>query len=145
MEIVETLFASQFYLELVGPLQIAGVGFFCRALIRCRILPSSEMYHKVVEQLRKSRARFCNDYKSIPCVNKQLYDEAARGIAFSRYIEFSIASLSLEIDIKMNGITGQAKSISNCPYKIQTLLKDQGLDCVFGHKDHKRRYLGGSG
>jgi hypothetical protein len=78
-------------------------------------------------------------------VNRQVYDEAARGIAFSRYIRFSVVSLSDEVDIKINGITEQARSISNCPYKIQTLVEDQGLSCVFGHRDYKRRYFGTGG
>ena len=50
-------------------------------------------------------------------------------------------SLSDGIDVKIDGITKMVRSISNCPYKLQTLIEDQGLDCVFGHRDHKKRYL----
>ena len=138
----EALLASQFYIELVGLPQVDHVGFHCRASVHCRMTPSSPAYHTLIQQLRKNRARFHYDYKSIPCVNKQLYDEAGRGIAFSRYIEFSVTSFSDEIDIKISGIIDGARSISNCPYKIQTLIQDQGLDCAFGHRDHNRRYFG---
>jgi hypothetical protein len=94
-----------------------------------------------VERLWRAGARFHYDYKTVPCVNQQLYEEARRGIAFSRYIEISVTSLSDEIDVKIDGITKIGRSISNCPYRLQTLIEDQGLDCVFGHRDHKKRYL----
>lgn len=46
-----------------------------------------------------------------------------------------------EIDVMISGLTTVRKSISNCPYRIQTLIEDSGLNCTFGHKDHKARYL----
>ena len=140
---VDILLASQFYVELIGVPQLDELGLlFCRAQIRCRILPSSKAYRHLIERLRERRARFYYEYQSIPCINRQLYDEAGRGIAFSRCIEISLPTLQHSIDVKVDGITRTSQRISNCPYKLQQLIEDQGLHCVFGNKDHKMRYFG---
>lgn len=47
-----------------------------------------------------------------------------------------VASMSSILDMKMDGLAGQ-ESLSNCPYKLLALIRDQGLDCVFGRKDHQ--------
>jgi hypothetical protein len=138
---LDGLLSSLFYIELIGTPLMNAVGFFCRSQIRCRLMPSQPAFIVLIERLQNTRARFYYDDKSVPCVNPQLYEEARRGIAFSRYIEFSVTSLSDEINVRIDRITGVGRSISNCPYKLQTLIEDQGLNCVFGHKDHKRRYL----
>jgi hypothetical protein len=138
---LDGLLSSLFYIELIGVPLVDTVGFFCRAQIRCRLVPSRPAFMTLVERLWRTGARFHYDYKTVPCVNRQLYEEARRGIAFSRYIEISVTSLSDEVDVKIDGITKIGRSISNCPYRLQTLIEDQGLDCVFGHRDHKRRYL----
>jgi hypothetical protein len=139
----DILIASLFYLELIGVPQLDELGsLFCRAQIRCRLLPSSEAYPILIERLRERRARFYYEYQSIPCINRQLYDEASRGIAFSRCIEMSLPSLQHNLDVKIDGVTRASQRISNCPYKLQQLVEDQSLHCVFGSKDHKMRYLG---
>ncbi|KAI9763378.1 MAG: hypothetical protein M1840_000570 [Geoglossum simile] len=135
------LSSSLFYLELIGIPLVNNDGFFCRAQIRCRLTPSQPAFMALIEWLRKAKTYFHYDHKTVPCVNRQLYEEARRGVAFSRYIEFSLVSLSDEIDVQIDGITKASRSISNCPYRLRNLIEDQGLNCVFGHRDHKRRYL----
>ncbi|PMD42322.1 hypothetical protein L207DRAFT_632109 [Hyaloscypha variabilis F] len=140
---VDLLTASLFYIELIGMPQLDELGhFYCRAQVRCRISPSSIAYGKLIQRLRESRARFYYDFQSVPCVNQELHDEATRGIAFSRRIEMSVPSLHHSVDVKINGITSTIQRLSNCPYKLQQLVEDQRLHCVFGNKDHKMRYLG---
>lgn len=141
---LDELLSSLFYIELVSALLIDKFRFFCQMQIRCRLAPSQRAFMVLIERLWNDKARFhydYYDYKTVPCVNKQLYEEARRGIAFSRYIEISVMSLSDEIDVRINRITKNSRSISNCPYKLQTLIEDQRLDCVFEYRDHKRRYL----
>jgi hypothetical protein len=97
---------------------------------------------ELVNRLKKCKARFYYDFKSIPCVDQQLHGEAVRGIAFSRYVQFSVPADLDEIDIMIDKITKHPRSISNCPYQLRALIKDQGLDCVFGNKDHQERFGG---
>lgn len=140
---IDILLATLFYVELIGLPRMSELGLFhCQVQIRCRILPSSEAYPILILKLRQRQARFSHDYQSIPCVNKQLQDEADQGTAFSRRFEASIPSLQDTIDVQITGITNRSRSISNCPYKAEDLIRDQGLDCVFGNKDHKLTYFG---
>jgi hypothetical protein len=142
---VDRLLATLFYIELVGVPFLQGTSFLCRAQIRCRLPPSQPGLRDLVEQLRNVEAFFEYHQQRTHCINKQLYDEVVRnGEAFSRSISFSVSSLEESIDVKVNGITRKQESISNCPYSIETLIRDQGLHCVFGHRDHKITYKGPS-
>ena len=85
----------------------------------------------------KAGAYFDYDGNYIPCVDLEAYEGVKSGIAYSRYFEFTVNSLSDSIDIKVSRITRYNQSISNYPYILQTLIKDQGLECVFGCKDHR--------
>ena len=139
----DRLLASLFYIELVGvPLYRDNV-FVCKALIRCRLLPSQPALEALVRRLHKCRANFYFDMQRISCVDDQLFGEVIRNNeAFSRQITFSVLSMQHSIDIKVDGITRRGRSISNCPYVLHTLIEDQGLHCIFGHMDHNRRYRG---
>ena len=140
----DVLLASLFYITLIGiPLLTEG-GLFCHAQIQCRLLPSSNTYQSLIRQLRERRARFYYHYQSIPCVNKQIQVEAEQGVEFSRYIELILFSLHDRIKIKIGGITTNATYISNCPYRLQQVIEDQGLNCRFGHRDHQKRFFGPS-
>ena len=76
----------------------------------------------------------------MPCVNQELLDELRRGAAYSRRLDINVCSLSDLIDVRLDGITRRVRSISNCPYKVSDIIEDQGLHCVFGHRDHQRRH-----
>ena len=142
---VDRLLATLFYIELVGIPYPQGTSFSCRAQIRCRLPPSKPGLRDLVEQLGNVEAFFEYHQQRTRCINRQLYDEVVRnGEEFSRSITFSVRSLEESIDVKVNGITRKQESISNCPYTIEALIRDQGLHCVFGHRDHKRRYKGPS-
>jgi hypothetical protein len=79
---------------------------------------------------------------SIACVDQELIEEVKRGVAFSKHIEITVLSLNDVIDVKIDGITKRGRSISNCPYMVNDIIEDQGLNCFFGHKDHQQRYRG---
>ena len=76
---------------------------------------------------------------SIPCIDLELLEDVKDGRSYSRPIEINIRSLGDVIDAKVDGITKRARSISNCPYIVRDIIKDQGLHCFFGHKNHQRR------
>ena len=138
----DAVLASLFYIELIELPQLNEVGFCCRAIIQCRIPPSSPAYCPILDRLYISKARFYYDYKSIPCVERQTYNTAQQHLPFSRHFEMSVPSMGDEIQVEIDGFTAQRRSISNCPYRVHQLIKDQRLDSVFGHSDHRRRKFG---
>ncbi len=136
--------ASLFYVELVRkpiPNEDETV-FICQLRIRCRLSPSQLALIALLQQLQDTQAYFCYDnQKSIACVDSQLYDDVKGGAAFSRRIDIIVSSLDDMLDIKLDDMFRRGEqSISNCPYHLNTLIRDQGLHCIFGHKDHKRRF-----
>jgi hypothetical protein len=74
------------------------------------------------------------------CVDQELLDDLRRGVAYSRIIDISVHSLNDVINVRLDGITRKVRNISNCPYKISDIVEDQGLHCVFGHRDHRCRH-----
>ncbi len=139
---VDTLLASLFYIKLMTLPQVDEFGSLaCCVQIRCRILPPSKAYQELIAKLRLRQARFYFDFQSIPCVNGDVLDESQRNIPFTRCVDFTFKNCPPVLDIKIDGITRDRASISNCPYDIKQLVEDQGLNCVFGHRDHQERYI----
>lgn len=136
----DTSLASLFYLELIAlPLRVKG-NFVCHAQIKCRLPPSLPALKVLVEQLRAVEARFSYNKKFIRCINRRLYDEVmSNGEAFSRPFIFSVLCMGQSIDVRIDRIIEGQQSISNCPYIVDTLARDQGLYCFFGQKDHTKR------
>lgn len=92
-----------------------------------------------MSQLLSQQARFYYDTGSTFCVDPRYYEqEKNKAVTFSRCIEVTALSRNDVLDVKL-GITEKQRSISNCPYKLTTLIHDQGLDCFFGHRDHRER------
>jgi hypothetical protein len=133
----DRLLSSLFYIELIGVPVFDTGGFVCQVRIRCRLTPSQPALVELVDRLRSTGACFTYETRKIKCVNHQVYEEIKRGVAFSQHVQFDVQSLDEKLDIKIHEITRKPQSISNCPYMLQTLIHDQGLDCVFGRRDHR--------
>jgi hypothetical protein len=139
---IDAILSSLFYIELIGiPKLLKPTGFLCQAQIRCRLAPSSTAYIALIDRLWTTRACFSYNSRSISCVDRELLDEVRQHIAFSKYLSFTVMSLEDIIDVRVDMITQTSQSISNCPYIVQTLIEDQGLQCKFGHRDHQIRFL----
>jgi len=138
----DNLLAALFYLELDTLPQFNRTVFVCKAVIRCRLPPSHKALRALVMRLKDTRAQFYMECEqSVPCINTEIYQMIEGGAPFAREITFSVLSLDDVIDIKIDGITKRARSISNCPYQMRTLIKDQGLDCVFGSRKSRKRII----
>jgi hypothetical protein len=137
------ILASLFYITSTSPPVIGKTGVVFQLAIRCRWPPSPALL-ALLHQLQETQAYFCYDnQKSIPCVDTRVYDDAKSGKAYLRCIGLVASSFEDKIDIKLADLFERGQqSISNCPYQVSALIQDQGLLCMFGHKDHKRRFQG---
>jgi hypothetical protein len=137
----DNLIASLFYIDLSGgqPPIFDGTLFACQGRIRCRLGPSNRALRVLINRLKDSRAHFyLNFEQKLACADDVLRNAIQLGAPYYRDVEFKVMSLDQSIDIKIDGITRRARSISNCPYKIEDLVKDQGLDRPFGSRMRKR-------
>ncbi|KAJ8067019.1 hypothetical protein OCU04_004399 [Sclerotinia nivalis] len=135
----DNLLACLFYIELDGVPIFDCNTFVCQARILCRLDPSSNGLQALAARLRNSRARFHLDFhRSVFAMDSDMLTDIEAGKPFSKDIIFRARSLTDPLDIKIDGIVSRPRSISNCPYVIETLIKDQGLDCAFGRRGIKR-------
>ncbi|KAF7910009.1 uncharacterized protein EAF01_003727 [Botrytis porri] len=135
----DNLLASLFYIELdVLPVFDRAL-FVCQGRILCRLSPSSNGLQVLAARLKERRARFHLDFhRSVLAIDSDMVIDIDAGKPFSKSIIFRARSLADLLDIKIDGIVSRQRSISNCPYVIETLIKDQGLDCEFGRRGIKR-------
>ncbi|KFZ18706.1 hypothetical protein V501_01063 [Pseudogymnoascus sp. VKM F-4519 (FW-2642)] len=137
---VDNILASLFYLELDCLPLASGFNLQCKARILCRLDPGTRELLALLWQLKESQARFyVQSTEQLPCVDQISYTKIQHGEPFCTPVEFCISSMDDLVDVKVDGIAQRARSISNCPYKLLGLVKDQGLHRVFGGPDHKRR------
>jgi hypothetical protein len=57
-----------------------------------------------------------------------------------KVLEVQVSAMDTALDVRLKDDLMGEQSISNCPYKVEKLVEDQGLDCSFGRRDH--RFLG---
>ena len=124
-----------------------GFRLICSLEIRCRWAPSPALQN-LAKQLLDRQAHFhYGQQESILCVNPVSYDvEKNEPIPFSRHINVTALSRDDLIDVKLEVPTGRDNtiemlSISNCPYKLKSLIHDQGLNCCFGRRDHRSTHF----
>jgi len=136
----DNLLASLFYIELDGVPEFDRTVFVCKGRILCRIGPTHRALRALIIRLKDFVARFHLDFEqSITCVDTSIMRSIEKGRPYSRRFTLKVMSLEDTVDIKVDGLTRRARSISNCPYKLRTLITDQGLDCVFGHRNGRKR------
>jgi hypothetical protein len=70
------------------------------------------------------------------CTESVLW-ECERHQPFLRTVILRILSVESEVHIAIDGLDGRKHWVSNCPYKIERLIRDQEMDCVFGRRDRK--------
>jgi hypothetical protein len=147
----DNLLSALFYLELTAVPTFDRTLFTCRGRILCRIGPSHPALRALARRLKVAHAHFyLGGEQKFPCVDEESYMLLEMGGPFQRAVTFKVASLQDFVDIKVDGIKvdigdgikgvkRRARSISNCPYKVETLIKDECLDCVFGSRRGRKR------
>jgi hypothetical protein len=139
-ECADNLIASLFYLRLEMLPSFSRTMFTCKLFVRCRLEPSHKALIVLAKRLKDTRARFHIDSEHVVrCIDDSSYQALEAGGRFCREIVVQVGSLSEAVDVKIDGVTRKAWSISNCPYKVETLIKDQGVDGVFGNAQSRKR------
>jgi len=134
------LFASLFYIELMDLPKFYAARERARVHLHCRVPPGPALL-ELVSGLYRSRAQVYYRADDSNHVSDLLVTSAAlarcrTGERFARAFEIQVGSMASSIDVRIDGLGGP-EYISNCPYELQKLVQDQGLDCVFGRKDHR--------
>jgi hypothetical protein len=135
LKIVQSLISKQFYFELDGwPLYRSGQ-FLCSGHIYCRF--NGDLQLALLIYLRRMHARFLIGDKPITELLSHVPPNAIPGGKFGSGVEFVIRSFNECISLSLH-LSGNAREISGFPTTIDSLMRAQNLNCIFGSDNHKR-------
>jgi len=142
----DRLLASLFYIELMQVPTFFEAAERAHVCLQCRVLPGAALID-LISNLRRRKARVhyggdSLDDKSELLVSPSALARCQQGERFTRVFTIPVRSMASVLDVRIDGIVGP-QNIGNCPYSLGKLVMDQGLDCVFGRKDHRDVAQGG--
>lgn len=136
----ERMLSSLFYVELVSaPRFYSSPEAVCVRLL-CRLPPSSLMTGIIKGlHLRNSSIHYHGaeaEWTVEPLVTPAILARCRNGESFSRVLEVQVSGMDTELDVRLHDTLMGNQSVSHCPYRVGRLIRDQGLDCAFGRRDH---------
>ncbi|KAH8755013.1 hypothetical protein F5883DRAFT_371935, partial [Diaporthe sp. PMI_573] len=132
------ILADFFYIKLVNQPCLTSSPKICLLRLRCRVQPGQAL-SIILRKFQQSRIYFRGDEPNY-YVSHLLPPDGLQcsntGEPFSRIIEVMVSSPASNISVKIEGADGQRRHISGSPYPLGQLIRDQGLDCLFGKPNH---------
>ncbi len=132
-EVVDTLLASLFYIELLElPAFYTDPPFWLTLRIRCRLTTGPNLT-RLIRRIRAQQVQLYYYDHSAPrsdelCSEKTYYDVECGG-EFERRLEIQVLSLGSLINLQVDGpIGGRRQNLSNCPYPLHSLLDSVGAE-----------------
>jgi hypothetical protein len=137
-DFADQMIANLFYLELATDPRLTQP-VMVRA--RCRLQSGPGLLSLVMGlHLREAKARIRaapSSYQEETFVSASALGRCRDGFDFLRTFQVEIHSLDSEIDVQIEVRQGSMISLSKCPYVVSDLVRDQGIDCVFGRDDNR--------
>lgn len=135
LEVAETLIAKQFYFELEKVPIYRGGEYTCRGSIFCRLTgePRAALLtylYQISASIHLADTVLIGGLKPPVQLNSR---------SICNPVEFSLKSRTEELSIAICGINRKARVISGFPTSVSQLVKNQGLDSVFGTRNHVKR------
>lgn len=134
--VASTLIANLFYLELYSVPSFYTSPQVCDVYVRCRIEPGNALLDLLIGfQRQNAYLSYRGDairYRTVPLCNGKAVQVCQEGKPFSMRIQMSVISLESSLDVRVKlGNNESPYSISNCPYRLDQLVYDQGLNRIF--------------
>ena len=132
---------SLFYIELGRSLSFYSPVEIYTVNVRCRVPPGPALMDLMM-RLRASNSSLYygvvgQGYSETRLSMVMLMDRCRAGQAFFVILTIEAMSLDSRIDVGVSSADSK-EPVSNCPYRIGQLVRDQGLDCVFGRPGRPR-------
>lgn len=141
MRVASELLASLFYIELASVPTFYSPVDTCIINIRCRIAPGQGLRELVYKLHRENIRLFYRGQKlrfsEVFLCPKEVLQAIERGGPFYRQVTIE-ASPETTIQAKIDGMDGEKHNISGCPYNVDDLICNQGLDCHFGWRSYSQ-------
>ncbi|KAJ4248079.1 hypothetical protein NW762_012849 [Fusarium torreyae] len=139
--VASRMLASLFYIELDFAPHFYTSPERVRARLLCRLPPSAALTSIMRDLYLRGAQVIFRGTELVPHVESLVTQSSlARchwGRPFVKHLDMEVWSLDSELHVAIDdGLIGE-QSISHCPYALRELIRDQGLDCVFGRSDHR--------
>lgn len=135
------LITCLFYIELLSAPTFYSTPTYAHVLLKCR-LSSGKPFLTLIKCLHHQRTMVhfrADEAKTTSelLVTSESLRKCRDGRPFSKALKMQVYGFHTILNVKMDGVTGGKDNISNCPYQLEKLVKDQGLHRQFGSKDHR--------
>lgn len=135
------LIASLFYMELPRVPRFYRSPERCHIYMHCRIPPG----HTLLDLLYRfhhlsTRIIYRGDeiqYAKMPLPGLATLQRCRAGKPFRKTVVVEVSSVRAKVEVTFSGLDRSHHNISHCPYELRQLIRDQGLDNVFGRSDHQ--------
>jgi hypothetical protein len=129
----DTMIASIFYFEL-DSFSLKGNDIQCSGTIMCRLPLDSNGRLRLQSKLSESAAAFLVSGNPFLCLDTMPHKSIP---VFRRRLDFTVKSITEDVDISIRGITSSPTPISGLPRPLYQLIEAGGLDAPFGCSDHR--------
>ncbi|KAF4468234.1 Vitamin B6 biosynthesis [Fusarium albosuccineum] len=135
-----SLVAALFYIELVAAPTFYAGPELCMIRLQCRVPPGDELL-ELLYSLYRRKTRLCYASNGLDHVNTELCTEdlihqCENRQPFMKELLVEVMSADDNITIQLESAGGKYP-VSGCPYKVQDLIKDQGLDLPLGRQERE--------
>lgn len=139
--VARRLVACLFYIKLLLVPAFYATLEFAHVLLRCRLTEGKQLLC-LLKGLHRLRARVYHrgdeaKRSSELLITQNLLNKCRKGKPFFKHLRIKVNKLQTKLKVKIDGIAGGQEYISNCPYQLNKLITDQGLNQIFGSKNHR--------
>ncbi|KAL7905997.1 hypothetical protein GGI35DRAFT_471472 [Trichoderma velutinum] len=134
--ICNRLFSCLFYIELDALPTFYHDLEVCSINVLCRLAPGNALLDLLYRFFQR---KVCIYYqgsnlkltKALLCTHNVM-DKCRQNQPFIRRINVAAQSRNTQLSIRMDGTDGKTYALSNCPYRLSKLIRDQELESPFG-------------
>jgi hypothetical protein len=139
--VTQRMVSCLFYIELICSPALYSPPEAALVRLLCRLPHSPEMVSLVRGMFQRgTRVRYRGaeaTWNTDILVTPTILARCRSGDPFSKLFEVQVSAMDTVVDVRLDDNLMGEHNISNCPYKVERLVEEQGLDCAFGRRDHQ--------
>jgi len=128
--------AALFYFELKQDIKYVGGYYQCLGYIRCQLPMGSVSLKHLANELVDTEARFSVNGGPKFTPNNHITSGIRKGGIFLQEIHFKVRSFQEAVNVTLVNREEDGFSISDCPFNMNFIRVQQGLNQLFGNDDH---------
>jgi len=128
--------AALFYFELKQDIKYVGGYYQCLGYIRSKLAMGSVSLKHLPDELVDTEARFSVNGGPKFTPDNHITSGIRKGVIFLQETHFKVRSLQVAVNVTLVNREEDGFSISGCPFNMNFIRVQQGLNQLFGNDDH---------